>query len=755
MAGATFSRIKNWTPETLTNTDLNAEIDNILNNLNAPGLDDYSTNVAQMQLQTSPGTVGDEALATSLAGEIERIRYMISQMIGGTYWYSALPTTLTELNSALGGGLDSNRISSGKISSLSSQPIFLDPAGTAGGLICAVDANPTALVYYVNGTAVTVSTDTNITGLLAAPSSNNTALVNDTRLADQDWSKYLGENGTSIPIDTIGSEISALVGKYAAFSITNGVDTEYFLALVESDKLSDARRGYFFNSSQASVPRIAFSDNDTITLLKLTWIFGKDDGTFVVVYTNPTVDFDEPSSPNTGDYWFDLTNDIWKTFNSTTWVDAEASLLGITAQTTADCVGARAFDLFKNHHGLNTLKLTKSTASTVIANKGCETVVYGSTLRYKQGFPTWDMANDLVSGLTEAADTTYYFYLDENGQPYIDTVAPHDRRSDLKGFYHPAETWRCFGQAWNDASSNLTRAFDIEDESETAYMITNTVGSSALTARFHAPLAARFKFKNATTATGEPVMSGVLPAMDMTIDSTATLDHADATEDHFFWYLVSGANYVDFGVSSALYDRTLIQTTAAMAAAEATRDIYTEVALTDRPVKVVADSLSTQTTAGTYAATLTAINLGFAFEWEYFKRAGDSGTETDISASMQSVANQSTAFYATGQYPIEVICLPFDTGISYFEISLDTAANNATGDFQITSGGTILTLMRLDYRGETGTSTNNMKVGLNNLCAREAAPAKGSITYNLQQAANSSDDNVTTANCSLLIREVR
>ena len=102
MPGATFNRIKTWIAETLTPSDLNAEIDNILNNLGPGGVDDYSTNVAEMQKQTDPGEVGSESLATSTAGELERLRHEIAQMKGTTYWYTAPATTLSELNKLFG-----------------------------------------------------------------------------------------------------------------------------------------------------------------------------------------------------------------------------------------------------------------------------------------------------------------------------------------------------------------------------------------------------------------------------------------------------------------------------------------------------------------------------------------------------------------------------------------------------------------------------------------------------------------------------
>jgi hypothetical protein len=83
--GATFSRIKTWTSEILTATDLNAEFNNILNNLTPAGTDDASATLSDMQTIVDP-TGG--SLATSLAGELQRLRYMIKAISGGAYWYS-------------------------------------------------------------------------------------------------------------------------------------------------------------------------------------------------------------------------------------------------------------------------------------------------------------------------------------------------------------------------------------------------------------------------------------------------------------------------------------------------------------------------------------------------------------------------------------------------------------------------------------------------------------------------------------------
>lgn len=87
---ALFPRLKVWVAnEVLTYTDLNAEFDNILANLEADTLGGYSASVAQMRLQVNPGGVGSESLAASISGEIERLRFAIARITGKTYWYES------------------------------------------------------------------------------------------------------------------------------------------------------------------------------------------------------------------------------------------------------------------------------------------------------------------------------------------------------------------------------------------------------------------------------------------------------------------------------------------------------------------------------------------------------------------------------------------------------------------------------------------------------------------------------------------
>lgn len=456
--GALFSRVKTWvTTEDVTHSDLNAEFDNILNNLTAANVDDFSANASQMQTTADPGEVGSESLATSVAGEISRLRHLIREITGEDEWYESPVSSLTGLANAIGSGLTNNRLVSGQVVSGSQQPQFLVPNGAAA--TATVEGATTNFIYYVDGTEYTISTNTNLTGLTAAPSSNNTCLINDAVANDQEYTKYTGENGTEIPVDTMGSEISALVGKWAAFSIA-GTATEYFLAYVESTtRLTKARRGYFFDSTDAAVPRAGYANNDTITLLKLAWIFAKTDLTLTVTYNNPIWADDEPSSPSIGDYWFDISANTWKVRGASSWSAAGAVLIGVTAQDTTNCIAARSFEFFKNYDELNTCELNYASVTEVHAKEpGSQVSVWGAVIKNDFNKHIWDITADRDSGVNEDASTTYFAYLTETGDTLISNIRPYDRREDLKGWYHPHKSWRCVGSFFNGSGSDIEAA---------------------------------------------------------------------------------------------------------------------------------------------------------------------------------------------------------------------------------------------------------------------------------------------------------
>lgn len=87
----------------------NGEWANLNTNFIPAGMDSYSDTDAQMQIQTAPFPGSVTSHASSLGGEIERIRYQISAIIGKTYWYNAPTVSIETMQSSLvpvGGVID-------------------------------------------------------------------------------------------------------------------------------------------------------------------------------------------------------------------------------------------------------------------------------------------------------------------------------------------------------------------------------------------------------------------------------------------------------------------------------------------------------------------------------------------------------------------------------------------------------------------------------------------------------------------------
>lgn len=387
-----------------------------------------------------------------------------------------------------------NRVKSGKKRSTSNQPAFITPNGAALSLV--IDATPTPLSLDINGTDVSVAADITISGLTAAPSSQNTALVNDTDAADQHDTRLWGEpeHRKKITIDTVGTNITALVGKYAAFMIDNGSTTEYFLAYVESATvLSQIRRGYFYDSSLNPKNRIFFSNNDTITLLKLGWIFVENDGTTSdVTYTNPVWSFTSPGGPATGDYWYDMANNVWKRYDGAAFQIINRTLVGIFANSTTACIGARCEDFFAQYSEQNTMALAKFSTEIVKGTKLHQKIsVAGNEFDFGNSLPTWNITTDLAASsemydATEQASRLYYLYISDTGDTIISDISPYFR-SDLFGEYHPHNPWRCVGLAYNNGSSDIQAAngINVKDPGTIHVDTANGYGSTGtITRRF-------------------------------------------------------------------------------------------------------------------------------------------------------------------------------------------------------------------------------------------------------------------------------
>jgi hypothetical protein len=81
---------------TLTANIYNTDHTNHITNHNAAQIDDYSASVSEMQTTTDPYPSSSESQSTNLAGELERIRYMIKQITGQGQWYHDVGTSIED-----------------------------------------------------------------------------------------------------------------------------------------------------------------------------------------------------------------------------------------------------------------------------------------------------------------------------------------------------------------------------------------------------------------------------------------------------------------------------------------------------------------------------------------------------------------------------------------------------------------------------------------------------------------------------------
>lgn len=359
------------------------------------------------------------------------------------------------------GADNSNGIISSRTRSGSNLPDYLRADGSAASFT--VLGNDTALQLNVNKIGVSVTTDLQLTALTTAPTSNNTAQVNDTQLTGDTLSKHAGEVG-EMYLDNVGTEIQDRVGQHIAlkhgaseiiFAYVKDVDTD-----LNEATLTNVYRGFFFDDNGDPLVREAMSDNATLTLLNLAWVFLQSDGTTLdVTYRSPVWSKAEPASPIVDDYWFDVNALVWKRYNGTIFETINRAFIGWVVMDGTNCIASRSIDFSKQYKEDISIDMSDLDARYIYSGGRNDHVhVYGTALDFAHSRVVWDMQSDFESGQSEAANQLVYLYITETGLPVISEHKPYERKADLKGFYHPYHSWRCVGEALNDGSSDLVSA---------------------------------------------------------------------------------------------------------------------------------------------------------------------------------------------------------------------------------------------------------------------------------------------------------
>lgn len=345
--------------------------------------------------------------------------------------------------SELGG--ESNRIISGEeATGGDGAPGYLGfVSATTTGRILGVN---TDLALSINNTPVTISTNIDITGLAVAPSSNNTCVVNNAALAGAVETKYLGEDGGSLTIGTIGSEITALDGTIQCFR----KGSEYFLALVDASN----NRLFPFIRGVAGSSRETLSNGNTITLMSASYIFVADDGSSTYRTTiHPTFDDADPAGVS-NQWYFNTTTKRWRQYSGS-WSNVDVAWLGFVICDSSAAVAAQSMDFSLRWNSDLEGDLIQTSASKIrvqikrasVAGRNFQASDFGQEIDLS-------VSGDRETGVTESPSTTYYIYIDRNLKPRFSDVAPRVPDQRL-GMYHPFRYWRYVGYAINDSASDI------------------------------------------------------------------------------------------------------------------------------------------------------------------------------------------------------------------------------------------------------------------------------------------------------------
>jgi hypothetical protein len=160
--------------------------------------------------------------------------------------------------------------------------------------------------------------------------------------------------------------------------------------------------------------------------------------------------------------------------------------------------------------------------------------------------------------------------------------------------------------ARHGAIQNLSLAFSVGSNALTC----NVKTRAGATASSTDPVSAAMR--NATLATGDFNVRNITAALSLVISSGSTLGHLNATAGFIYWYLIDNAGTLELAASTTYLGVNGIVTTVAeggAGAADSATVVYSATARSNVPFICVCRTIDTQTTAGTWAAVPTAVQL--------------------------------------------------------------------------------------------------------------------------------------------------
>jgi hypothetical protein len=125
--------------------------------------------------------------------------------------------------------------------------------------------------------------------------------------------------------------------------------------------------------------------------------------------------------------------------------------------------------------------------------------------------------------------------------------------------------------------------------------------------------AVKVAFRSSTLTDGLYNIRSITGALSVVVSSGSTLGHKSATAHNIYVYLVDNSGTPELAVSTTLYKENRFITTVAeggAGAADTNNIVYSTTARSSQPHRLIAVLISTQTTAGTWAAVPTTTHIG-------------------------------------------------------------------------------------------------------------------------------------------------
>lgn len=266
--------------------------------------------------------------------------------------------------------------------------------------------------------------------------------------------------------------------------------------------------------------------------------------------------------------------------------------------------------------------------------------------------------------------------------------------------------------------ANLTVACSVATNALTIALKTEA-GTDATTTDF-----ATIGFRSATLTSGAYVHRTLTAAKSTTISSGSTAGHTSATEWPLYVYAIDaeaispGAG-IEVAWSTSPVDERYLQTTTAeggAGAADSSTVLYATTARVSVPVRLIAVLLSTQTTAGTWAAIPTANSaptqpsvgaiaqirpVGTTAPVQGVAQSTSSGSFTTASASFVDVTNLSVTLTTRGR-PV-FVAIVHDGSASNALVGVDENSGvTANERIAIVRASTTISLFTLLASGATG-----------------------------------------------------